>query len=70
MKKTICLAFGVIVALSALFVSCTEPFPCSVSVNSTEGGKALITNHEGTLAEVMSGVAVEIVAVPDRKSVV
>lgn len=67
MKKTISLALGVIVALSALFVSCAgnDSYPCSVQISSTEGGKASITNHEGVSIEVLAGVAVEVVAVSD-----
>lgn len=67
MKKVLSLTLGVIAVLLVLFVSCAgnDSYPCSIQVSSIEGGKASITNHEGTSIEILAGVAVEVVAVPD-----
>ena len=74
MKKAIFLALGVIVALSALFVSCADgdnegggnnDLFCNVSVTKTAGGSVSITDYLDNSSKVLIGATIEVVAVPE-----
>ena len=74
MKKAFMFFFGVLVALSSLFVSCSDnnsdgdkndSLICQISVSNTNGGSAEITNYIGSSANVLIGNGVEVVATPD-----
>ena len=74
MKKAFMFSFGVLVALSSLFVSCSDnnsdgdkndSLICQISVSNTNGGSAEITNYIGSSANVLIGNGVEVVATPD-----
>ena len=74
MKKAFLFSFGLVVALSSLFVSCSDnngdddngdSLICQISVSSTNGGSAKITNYIGPSANVLIGNGVEVVATPE-----
>ena len=74
MKKAFLFSLGLVVALSSLFVSCSDnngdddkndSLICKISVSSTNGGSAEITNYIGFSANVLIGNGVEVVATPD-----
>ena len=74
MKKAFLFSFGLFVALSSLFVSCSDnngdddksdSLICQISVSNTNGGSAKITNYIGSSANVLIGNGVEVVATPD-----
>ena len=74
MKKAFLFSLGLVVALSSLFVSCSDnngdddkgdSLICQISVSSTNGGSAEITNYIGASANVLIGNGVEVVATPD-----
>ncbi len=73
MKKTFLSLFELVLALTALFVSCSDNnsgdekndnLSCKITVGNTDGGSVKITNY-GTLANVLIGNEVEVVAVPE-----
>ena len=75
MKKAFLFSFGLFVALSSLFVSCSDnngdddkvdSLICQISVSNTNGGSAKITNYIGSSANVLIGNGVEVVATPDE----
>ena len=75
MKKAFLFSFGLFVALSSLFVSCSDnngdddkndSLICQISVSSTNGGSAKITNYIGSSVDVLIGNGVEVVAIPDE----
>ena len=74
MKKAFLFSLGLVVALSSLFVSCSDnngdddkndSLICQISVSNTNGGSAKITNYVGSSANVLIGNGVEVVAIPD-----
>ena len=74
MKKAFLFSLGLVVALSSLFVSCSDnngdddkgdSLICQISVSSTNGGSAKITNYIGASANVLIGNGVEVVATPE-----
>ena len=75
MKKTFLFSLGLVVAISSLFVSCSDnngdddkndSLICQISVSNTNGGSAEITNYIGSSANVLIGNGVEVVATPDN----
>ena len=75
MKKAFLFSLGLVVALSSLFVSCSDnngdddksdSLICQISVSNTNGGSAKITNYIGSSANVLIGNGVEVVAIPDE----
>ena len=75
MKKAFLFSFGFFVALSSLFVSCSDnngdddmgdSLICQISVSNTNGGSAKITNYIGSSVDVLIGNGVEVVAIPDE----
>ena len=75
MKKAFLFSFGLFVALSSLFVSCSDnngdddkndSLICQISVSSTNGGSAKITNYIGSSVDVLIGNGVEVVATPNE----
>ena len=75
MKKVFLFSFGLVAALSSLFVSCSDnngdddkgdSLICQISVSNTTGGSAKITNYIGSSANVLIGNGVEVVATPDE----
>ena len=74
MKKAFLFSLGLVVALSSLIVSCSDnngdddkndSLICKISVSSTNGGSAEITDYIGFSANVLIGNGVEVVATPD-----
>ncbi|MBO5921828.1 MAG: InlB B-repeat-containing protein [Bacteroidaceae bacterium] len=69
MKKTLLAILGLFVAMTSLFVSCSENEPVyyNVSVSNTEGGKAhFVGNYLGASMLVDEGESITVVAIPDE----
>ena len=72
MKKAFLFSFGLFVALSSLFVSCSDNngdgngvVSCTVSATATEGGRVTIENYSGGTAVLLAGNTLVLVATPD-----
>ena len=74
MKKAFSFALGLVVAISALFVSCADggndgggnnDLFCNVSVTNTVGGSVSITDYLDNSSKVLIGADIEVVANPE-----
>ena len=72
MKKAFLFSLGLVVALSSLFVSCSDNngdgngvVSCTVSATATEGGRVTIENYSGGTAVLLAGNTLVLVAIPD-----
>lgn len=71
MRKAFLLFLGLAVAFASSLISCTDnkdkdDFLYNISVNSTDGGSARITNYIGKSANVIIGSTIELVAVANE----
>lgn len=76
MKKTFLFSLGLILALSALFVSCKdEPdnnneensgIPCEINIIASEGGYVQFGDYFGNSKHVYTGSKVTVIATPDE----
>ena len=67
MKKAFLFSLGLVVALSSLFVSCSEQeMVYNVSLTATKGGSATFSDYLGTSMVVYGESEVSVVATPDK----
>ena len=76
MKKAFLFSFGLVLAFSALFVSCSENngdkeggttgIPCEINIIASEGGNVQFIENSGSSKQVHAGTNVTIIATPNE----